>query len=591
MMKASGITFEKNDFVLDGRPIRIISGAMHYFRVVPEYWRDRMLKLKACGFNTLETYVAWNLHEPKPGEFQFDGGLDVVRYIETAAELGLMVIVRPGPYICSELDLGGLPPWLLADPGMRLRCCYAPYLEAVDRFFDNLLPRLTPLQMSHGGPIIAMQVENEYGSYGTDHEYLRHLEQGMRTRGVDTILFTSDGATDWMLQGGTLPDVLKTANFGTDVAQSLAKLREYQPEGPLMVGEYWVGGFDLWGGEHFRRDPGEIAAVFDEILRSGASLNAYMFCGGTNFGFMNGAVPSGSQYKAIVTSYDCHGLLNEFGEPTPAYFKCRDVIGNYAPLPDIPLPRPVESKAFGKVQITESVDLFCALDRISEPVERPVPEPMEYLGQNYGFILYRTTVRGTGEACPLVVQEVRDRALVFLDGEYQGLVDREDPQLPIVLSLRPGEHRLDILVENMGRINYGPYMCDRKGIAEGVRLDRPFLNQMVSAILHQWEIFPLPLDNLASLEFTSEALCLPAFYRGTFTIDQPADTHLALDGWTKGVCFINGFNLGRYWDRGPQRTLYVPGPLLHPGDNELIVFELHGVRCPVVELVEKERLG
>ena len=296
------VTIEGDQFIQDGRPIQIISGAIHYFRVVPEYWHDRLLKLRACGFNTLETYVAWNLHEPRRDQFNFSGICDIERYIRTAAEIGLNVIVRPGPYICSEWDLGGLPAWLLADADMRLRCNYRPYLDAVDSFFDALLPRLTPLQASKGGPIIAMQVENEYGSYGNDKDYLRYLQAGLISRGFEGLLFTSDGASDAMLQGGTLPDVLKVANFGSDPKGQFAKLREHQPEGPLMCGEFWAGWFDHWGEEHHRRDPQEVAGVLDEMLAMGASVNDYMFHGGTNFGFMNGANHFGTLEPCVTFS-------------------------------------------------------------------------------------------------------------------------------------------------------------------------------------------------------------------------------------------------------------------------------------------------
>ena len=557
-------------FEQDGAAVRILSGAMHYFRVVPEYWRDRLLKLKAMGLNTLETYVCWNLHEPRPGRFDFSGRLDLARYIELAAELDLMVIVRPGPYICSEWDLGGLPAWLLKDPAMRLRCMYPPYLKAVDRFFDALLERLVPLQASRGGPIVAMQVENEYGSYGNDKAYLRHLADGLRRRGFDGLLFTSDGTEDWMLQGGTLPDVLKTVNFGVKPDEEFPRLRAHQPEGPLMCAEFWNGSPPQhWGEEWRRREAAEVARDLDAMLAVGASVNFYMFHGGTNFGFMAGANHFGVDYLPDLTSYDDDAPLSESGDPTPKFFACRDVIAKHVPLPPLTLPTPAPKRAYGEVRLDEIAPLMANLERLSKPVLGPYPLPMEMLGQSYGFILYRTTVRGPRGKKPLVLQDVHDRALVFVDGEFRGVIDRNMKESPVQLDFHAGESRLDILVDNMGRINYGPLLHDRKGITEGVRLGQQFL--------FDWTMFPLPLDNTRRLRFGAAAEAAgPTFHRGVLVVDEPADTFLALPGWTKGIVWINGFNLGRYWEeKGPQRTLYVPAPLLQPGHNEIVVFELH----------------
>jgi len=577
--------FEVDDdqFLLDGQRMRILAGAMHYFRVVPEYWEDRLLKLKACGLNTVETYVPWNMHEPHPGEFCFAGMLDIERFISLAAELDLLVIVRPGPYICSEWDLGGLPSWLLAVPGMRLRCANDPYLEAVDRYYDELIPRLAALQITHSGPVIAMQIENEYGSYGNDKQYLRHLADGLRRRGVDVSLFTSDGPTNWMLQGGTLSDILKAVNFGSNAIQAFAKLREHQPQGPLLCGEFWDGWFDHWGEDHHTRDPQETAQALDEVLAAGGSFNLYMFHGGTTFGFMSGANHA-EHYQSDVNSYDWDAPLSEAGDPTPKYYAIREVIGRYAPLPDLPVPDPTAKANFGEVELIEQARLFDVLDEISRPVQRVSPEPMEMLGQSYGFILYRTMVTGPREEAPLVIQDVHDRALVFVDGEYRGVIDRYPPGSSLSLAFGPGDYQLDILVENMGRVNYGPFLADRKGITEGVRLERQFL--------YHWRIFPLPLKDLSGVGFApGNSQQGPIFCRGVFEVESVADTFLALPGWTKGVCFLNGFNLGRYWEVGPQRTLYIPAPLLRKGPNELIVFELYGMLRPVVELRDKPDLG
>jgi beta-galactosidase len=581
------LTTSGDQFLLDGKPFRIISGAMHYFRVVPEYWRDRLEKMRAFGLNTVETYVAWNLHEPHPGEFHFDGMLDIVRFIETAADVGLKVIVRPGPYICSEWDFGGLPFWLLKDPTMQVRCVYPPYLAAVDRFFDALLPRLAPLQFKHGGPIIAMQVENEYGSYGNDKVYLRHLADGMRARGIDSFLFTSDGPRDGCLQGGTLPDVFKTVNFAFDAMEAFAKLREYQPEGPLMVMEFWSGWFDHWGEEHHISADGEASIersvqTLDEILAAGASVNFYMFHGGSNFGFMNGANFDPEAYGADVTSYDYACPLDEAGDPSPRFAAYREVLKKYVDIPSAEIP-PVSRKAgYGAVEMTESARLFESLGVLSQPRSSVTPDPMEMYDQDYGFILYRTQLSGPCAGI-LRLRGLHDRALVFVDGVLIDTLDRETGNEYAALETT-GDAILEILVENMGRVNFGASLLDRKGITGGVTVNDQYQ--------FGWEVFPLPLNDLSGLKFDSaRAADFPAFMRATFNVDDPADTFLALPGWTKGAVWLNGFNLGRYWERGPQKTLYVPAPLLKRGKNELIVFELHGTQSLQVEFRDEPDLG
>jgi beta-galactosidase len=589
----SPLTISSNSFLLDGQPFRILSGAMHYFRVVPAYWRDRLEKMCLFGLNTVETYVAWNLHEPRPGEFHFEAGLDLVKYIETAAQVGLKVILRPGPYICSEWDFGGLPYWLLKDPHMQVRCSYPPYLEAVDRYFDVLLPPLVPLQATHGGPIIAMQVENEYGSYGQDKAYLQHLVDKMRGCGIDVLLFTSDGPRDGTLQGGTLPGLLPTVNFAFNAPEALAKLRSYQPEGPRMVTEFWSGWFDHWGEPHHISADGEASIersvqTLDAILATGASLNFYMFHGGTNFGFMNGANLELSGYHADVTSYDYAAPLDEAGDPAPRFAAYREVLRKYAHLPEAPLPPARPKKAYGRVTFKESVGLFDALDVLSQKRSSLTPDPMESFDQDYGFILYRTHISGPRPEGTFFAHEVRDRALLFLDGQLQAVLERETGREYASFSVPPEGVTVDLLVENMGRVNFGPGLHDRKGIVGGVAFDWQ--------IQFGWEVYPLPLNDLSRLKFApAGSEKFPAFFRLTFDVDTPADTYLALPGWTKGVAWINGFNLGRYWERGPQRTLYVPAPLLKTGENELIIFELHTAQdlsvIPSAEFRAQPELG
>ncbi|MFD1992176.1 beta-galactosidase family protein [Paenibacillus nicotianae] len=582
-------TFEVvgNAFVYNGQPIRLLSGAVHYFRIVPEYWEDRLLKLKAFGLNTIETYIPWNLHEPQEGVFEFAGIADVVSFIQLAGSLGLHVIVRPSPYICAEWEFGGLPAWLLADQNMRLRSYDTAYLDKVDAYYDVLLPFLQPLLCTQGGPIIAMQIENEYGSYGNDTAYLQYIQEAMVIRGMDVLLFTSDGPEDFMLQGGMVPGVLATVNFGSNATSAFDKLKQYQPDAPLMVMEFWDGWFDHWMEPHQTRSAQDTADAVAEIMRyEQASINFYMFHGGTNFGFYNGANHI-KQYEPTVGSYDYGALLNEQGQPTDKFFAIREVLGQYIDLPELELPAPIPTANYGTVTLHEYSPLFQNVDVLTTAITSSSPEPMEKLGQAYGFILYSTIVKGPRAEMELVLQQVSDRAIIYIDEQYQGVVERWSPST-IPLAIPEQGIRLDILVENMGRINYGPYLRDPKGITEGVRHGNAFL--------YDWTIYPLPLDSLHDLVYTeadtlSAPLHQPAFYRGIFHIQSVADTFLRVDGWVKGVVFLNGFNLGRYWERGPQQTLYIPAPLLKQGDNELILFELHGYQQLQVQLVDTADLG
>jgi beta-galactosidase len=573
---------ENGNFLYNGNEVRIISGSIHYFRVVPEYWRDRLEKLKNCGFNTVETYVAWNIHEPQADKYNFEGIADIEKFIKTAQELGLLVIVRPSPYICAEWEFGGLPAWLLKDKNMRLRCAYKPFLDRVDKYYDELIKRLKPLLCTNGGPVIAMQIENEYGSYGNDKDYLNYIKEGLIKRGVDVLLFTSDGPGDLMLQGGTLPYIYKTANFGSRVEESFNKLKEYEKEGPLMCMEFWNGWFDHWGEHHHTRDVQDVAKVFEDMLKAGASVNFYMFHGGTNFGFYNGANHS-DVYQPTVTSYDYDCLLTEDGEPTEKYYFVKDLIKKYHTFEEIKLSTEIKKKAYGEVELTESIELFSILSSISKPVYSPYIQSMEECGQDYGFILYRTEVKGPRKNCSMTLMDMHDRAQVFVNKQYKGTIYRNDEDKKIILDFEDELNTLDILVENMGRVNYGPYLKDFKGISENVRLDYQFHSV--------WEIYPIPLNNVESIPFSKDFKKqdneTPVFYKGSFNVEEVGDTFTTLERFTKGVVFINGFNLGRYWNEGPQKTLYVPGPILKQGKNEVLVFELHGTEKPVVKFSDK----
>ena len=575
----------KDTFYLDGKPFQIISGAIHYFRVVPEYWRDRLEKLKAMGCNTVETYVPWNVHEPRKGQFCFEGMADVRRFVTTAQELGLYVILRPSPYICAEWEFGGLPAWLLAEDGMKLRISYQPFMKHIEEYYHVLMKELVPLQIDHGGPVILMQVENEYGYYATDQEYLEWLRNLMQSEDVTVPLVTSDGPTSENLSGGSVSGALATGNFGSQAEARFRELKPFTNGGPLMCMEFWVGWFDHWGnGGHMTGNLEESAKDLEQLLKQG-HFNIYMFEGGTNFGFMNGANYY-DQLTPDVTSYDYDAVLTEDGQITEKYRRYQEIIGRYQPLPEVKLSTNIQRKEYGRIPVLEKVGLFSVLDDLSSPVRSAYPQSMEKLGQNYGYILYRSSLDTEDHMERLRLWKANDRANIFVDGKpVATLYDLElQREKTLDISFQQGAI-LDILMENMGRVNFGPRLEEqRKGIDQCVEVN----NHTQS----NWQQYPLPLDNLDRLDFTKEYQPgLPGFYRFTFEITETADTFLDFSGWGKGCAFVNGFNIGRFWEIGPQRRLYVPGPLLKIGKNEIILFETEGKAIDYITLTDKPDIG
>ncbi|WP_406192602.1 beta-galactosidase [Kitasatospora sp. NBC_01560] len=569
-------------FRLDDQPFRIISGGLHYFRVHPGLWADRLRKARLMGLNTVETYVPWNLHQPNPGDFRLDGELDLPAFLDLAAAEGLHVLLRPGPYICAEWEGGGLPSWLLADPGILLRSQDPRYLAAVDDYFERLLPAVRRHLSTNGGPVLAVQIENEYGAYGDDTAHLAHLARLLRRGGVDVPLFTCDQPGD--LARGSLPGFLATANFGSRSEQGLAALRAHQPTGPLMCTEFWIGWFDRWGGHHVVRDPAQAARELDTVLATGASVNLYMFHGGTSFGFTNGANDKHT-YRPTVGSYDYDSPLDEAGDPTDKYEAFREVIAKYAPVPAEPVPAPGPKIAATGIRLGARAPLFDDLDVLGAAVVSERPLTMEQLGQDFGFVLYETTLPAAGPVL-LELGAVHDRAQVFVDGQPVGVLERENHEQAVAFTVPREGSRLGILVENQGRVNYGSGIHDRKGVLGRVLLD--------GTEPAGWTSRPLPLGSLDGLRFTENTPTAvgPTFHRGTVQLDEVADTFLHLPGWTKGNVWVNGFHLGRHWSRGPQRSLYVPGPVLRQGSNEIIVLELHAApRALTVELCETPDLG
>jgi beta-galactosidase len=572
-------------FTRDGAPFRVLSGALHYFRVHPNQWPARLGLLRGMGCNTVETYVPWNLHEPHRGEYCFDGWCDVDAFLSAAAEAGLYAIVRPGPYICAEWDGGGLPYWLGSAAGTGVRCADEAYSAAVDRWFDELIPRIAARQVDRGGPVIMLQVENEYGSFGSDADYLDRLTRALRRRGVTVPLLTSDPPTRAALSSGAVPGALATVNTGGNAAEAFRLLRERQPAGPLMCTEFWIGWFDRWGQDcHITRESGEVAGELDALLAAGASVNIYMACGGTNFGCWAGANHSDEHggYEPIVTSYDYDAPIDERGAPSPKYWAFREVLGRYAELPPAPVGEvPVGLPAM-TVAMPERLPLFDALDALTASRRvQPHPASFEELGQRGGFAVYRTRITGPRERAALKLAGLADRAQVYLDGsEVAVLMRGEEQSVDIDVPAEGAE--LELLVEAMGRVHYGPLLGERKGVPGGVRHGESYL--------HGWESVSLPLESVAELPWSSaSASSDAAFYRGWLDVPAPADTFLALPGWRKGIVWVNDFCLGRYWDRGPQRTLYCPAPVLRAGANEFVVLELHAPGA-AVELREHPEL-
>jgi beta-galactosidase len=574
----------EHDFLLHGEPFRVLSGALHYFRVHPGHWADRIRKARQMGLNTIETYVAWNAHAPRPGVFDLTGPLDLGRFLDLVAAEGMHAIVRPGPYICAEWTGGGLPVWLLAEPGVGVRRDEPQFMAAIEQYLHALAPVVIPRQIDRGGPVILMQVENEYGAYGKDKAYLRRLVELYREIGVTVPLTTVDQPLDDMLEHGSLPGLHMTASFGSRADERLDTLRRHQPTGPLMCSEFWDGWFDDWGGHHHTTPPADTARELDTLLRRGASVNIYMFHGGTNFGFTSGANDKGT-YQPITTSYDYDAPLDEAGNPTAKYWAFREVLARYGDLgpddapPAVPAPAPVF-----RVGLDAVLPLWPVLDRLGEWGSHRGLPTADALGQHEGFTLYRTRIEpdGDGAARVFEVGEVRDRAQVFLDRRAVAVLARDHRDRALPLPADAGGD-LELLVEDLGRVDYGRRIGEPKGLIGPATLAGVELTGWEALALDLSDIEPVAraLREVSGISSQHPAVAGPAFARARFDLPEPRDLFLDTAHWGKGVVWVNGFCLGRYWSRGPQRTLYVPGPVLRPQGNELIVFELHAAHRAV----------
>ena len=585
-------TIGTNDFLLDGQRFQIRCGEIHAARVPAEYWRQRLQMAKAMGLNTVCAYLFWNQIEPRPGEFDWSGQADVAEFCRIAQSEGLWVILRPGPYACAEWEMGGLPWWLLKNDDLRLRTRDPRYLDAAKKYLKEVGRVLDPLQITHGGPILMVQVENEYGFYGKDAEYLGEVRQALLDAGFDVPLF--DCNPPGHLKDGYRSDLFPVVNFGSDPAGGFKALREILPQGPLMCGEFYPGWFDTWGAPHHLGNSPRYLADLEYMLTNGESFSIYMAHGGTTFGLWSGA---DRPFKPDTSSYDYDAPISEAGWPTEKFFKTRDLFAKYL-LPGETIPEPPATNpviAIAPVDVTECAPAFANLPE-AIPDERP--GTMEKYDQGHGCILYRTKIPA-GPAATLEAAAVHDFGFVFLDGKRVDVMDRRNNHFTVQLPERKKAATLDILVEAVGRVNFGQEVHDRKGVLAPVKLD--------GQELAGWQIFNLPLDSrmLAHLKFrgsgresaasfhqesqsrltsaaTVQGFNGPAFWRATVNIEKPGDTFLDLRSWGKGVVWANGHCLGRFWNIGPTQTAYLPGCWLHAGTNEIVILDLLGPEKPVI---------
>lgn len=626
----SGLSASNSYFTLNNRNISIYSGAMHYFRVPSEYWRDRLRKMRATGLNAVETYIPWNLHEPEPRVYDFGNGtsdfgnmLNLEQFLKTAQEEDLFTIIRPGPYICAEWEWGGLPSWLLRTNGIRVRTSDNIFIKFVERYFRLLLHILSVLQFTKGGSIIAFQIENEYGSLRRkDQKYLKHLKRILRRHRIVELLFTSDGPS--VGTTGQMPNILSTGNFQAEPQQELEIMAGTQPGKPLMVMEYWAGWFDHWGESHNQIINTDYSYTLGTILRFPASVNLYMFHGGTSFGFMNGANYANKYcgqegYQPDTTSYDYDAPLSENGDYTDKYYSTKRLINRYNQYRTrLPLmPGLSKRTAYKLINIHSMLPLEELLGKLPQITCRTLM-PMELLpinngaGQSYGYIIYRkVNLYIPANSLLRIMGYVSDTVVVLINGVLKSKVLESMKDLNhfgyyrlnnsyLIIDSEYLNATLDLVVENAGRVNYGSLKQlhhQYKGLWQGPVL----LN---CEPIGDWYIYPLEFKKQWNLELTSMAKWSdskffqgPALYRATLIISgKPVDTYVDMRNWIKGIIIVNGFVLSRYCKLGPQQAAYLPAPFLKTGANDILVFEhfengdfIRFVNRPLFENIENKQ--
>lgn len=549
---------KEGKFMFEGEPVQLICGEMHYPRIPRQYWEDRIVRAKAMGLNTISAYVFWGVHEPVEGKFDFSGQADIAEFVRLAAKHDMFVLLRPGPYVCAEWDYGGYPWWLMEKQGMQIRSRDPKFLDLCDRYIKALGRELAPMSVNNGGNIVMVQVENEYGSYSDDKVYLSAVAESIKNAGFNAPLMTCDGGGQ--IADGYLPGTITTVNgaVGEDIFTFIDR---FQKGGPYFVAEFYPAWFDVWGKRHSTVDLRRPTDQLDYMLKNGVSVSIYMFHGGTNFAYTNGANNSNG-YEPQPTSYDYDAPLGEWGNATPKYWAMRDVIEKHSKKPLIPVPANNPCISIRGIKLSESMPLRTMLTggRLSDSTLT-----MEQMGQDMGYIHYQTTIDRGGK---LTIRSLRDYAVVIVDGVQVGSLDRRHLQNSINIAPSTKPRKLEILVENVGRVNYGSELLNnRKGITDRVDLD--------GRELRGWTITSLPLhrETFSKAKFSkTNSTGVGTFLKGTFNLDSLGDTFLDMRSFVKGAAWINGHSLGKYWNVGPVRTLYVPAPWLKKGKNELIVF-------------------
>ncbi|MDR2323696.1 MAG: beta-galactosidase [Microbacterium sp.] len=585
------LTYEDGALRRHGRGFRMLSGAVHYFRIHPDQWEDRLRRLAAMGANTVDTYIPWNFHERVEGIVDFEGWRDAERFIRLAGEVGLDVFVRPSPYICAEWSNGGIPFWL-SGRTRSLRTSDPVFLAAVDAWYDELIPRLAPLQAAHGGPITAVQIENEYGSFGSDHDYLVHLRDGLRARGIVELLTTADGTTADMVRNGSVEGAMGSFTFGTGVAEAQ---RLHLPDQALLCAELWGGWFDHWGEQHHVRSAASMIGTVEELLAAGGSVSLYMAHGGTNFGLWAGANHDGV-LQPTVTSYDSDAPIGEDGTLNDKFHALRAA---FAPFHDgdlPPVPEAPRRQAAASAPLVPVVSLLDVARAIPSGATAPMPLSFEELGAEDGLVAYEAEITYAPGAA-LTVDVLHDRAVVFLDGVRLGVLERDGVR-SLDLPAAGGSGLLVLVVESQGRVNYGPHTGEGKGILAGVRIGRRFAHGWTHRVLPQ----DAPADPAAAAPGWGGAEAGAAVAAGpaagpadglaaaVFDVADPADAWLAFPGGLNGMVWLNGFLLGRYRAVGPQVTLYAPAPLWRAGRNEIRVLDTDALGS-VVEIREEPDFG
>lgn len=576
-------TFEigEGNFLLNGEPFVIKAAELHYPRIPEEYWDQRIKLSKALGMNTVCLYTFWNVHEPQEGSFDFAGNNDIRKFILLCKDNGLNVILRPGPYVCAEWEMGGLPWWLLKKKDIRLRDNDPYFIERVENFQKALAGQIGDLTIQNGGPIIMIQVENEYGSYGENKEYVSNIRDILRKYfGEDVLMFQCDWSSNFTLNG--LDDLVWTMNFGTgaDVDSQFRKLKELRPDAPLMCSEFWSGWFDKWGAAHETRPADEMIRGIDDMLSRNISFSLYMTHGGTNWGHWAGANSPG--YAPDVTSYDYDAPISEDGHPTQKYWLLRDLLAKYNSEGEMAeLPRLIEPVSIERFTFSEYAPI-----EISHSYDTDKIKSMEEFNQGFGSIAYATILPEVKDGAVLKVNEPHDYAQVFINGKFIGKLDRRLGETELRLGYFPAGSELVVFVEAMGRINFGVAIKDYKGITENVSLILDENGKKEIKELQGWKVYLLPDDlnfyetmkfkPISNVRKAQNGRYPRGFYKGKFNVGKPSDTFLLFETWGKGLVYVNGHPLGRIWDIGPQQTLYVPGPWLKTGENEILVLDIIG---------------